>query len=244
MSNPFTDNPHDAGSPEFLQHLIDNPVDLDPELQEHTTEQGWIHHPLYISPFHVKELNGMANQALAQKRAALEEALNTGNWMKYVILHERPYRLDAFLLIDGDVDDDADYWSLVSDIWTDSENIFQHLTEWLDIFDADNPRGDRERIMHQSERDALARMDPVIRIYRGSHRPFPIDRQGLSWTLDREKAEWFSTRLMGTREAYPRVLTGTIMRDNVIAYFTDRGEEEIVALPADVTVEKVTTMTR
>lgn len=46
---------------------------------------------------------------------------------------------------------------------------------------------------------------------------------GMSWTREYDKAEWFSNRF---GEGY--VLEGTVNKKDVLAFFSRRGEEEIV----------------
>jgi hypothetical protein len=48
-----------------------------------------------------------------------------------------------------------------------------------------------------------------------------------------KKAEWFATRLY---DPEPLLFVGTVHIDNVLAYFTDRNEQEIIALPRDVNI--------
>jgi hypothetical protein len=71
--------------------------------------------------------------------------------------------------------------------------------------------------------------DPLT-IYRGQDADRP---PGLSWTLDREKAERFARRF---KSPAPTVLVGTVARANVLGYFSGRDEAEVVADPADVAI--------
>ena len=47
---------------------------------------------------------------------------------------------------------------------------------------------------------------------------------GLSWTLSKEVAEWFASRFENDGE----IIEKTVHKTEVIAYFNDRDEEEIV----------------
>jgi hypothetical protein len=61
------------------------------------------------------------------------------------------------------------------------------------------------------------------------HRGWSLNHnaRGLAWTLDREVAVWFARRfaMLG---GIPRVSTAAIRAERVLAYFTARGEAEIV----------------
>ena len=71
-----------------------------------------------------------------------------------------------------------------------------------------------------------------LTIYRGI-RGFQLDRKnlGFSWTLNRDKAINFGT---GTNQCDGFLLCATANRDDIIAYFNGREEEEIIILPENV----------
>ena len=50
----------------------------------------------------------------------------------------------------------------------------------------------------------------------------------MSWTLDKDKARWFGTRLLSEHHKPPYLLEAKVERGDVLAYFTERGEDEIV----------------
>ena len=50
----------------------------------------------------------------------------------------------------------------------------------------------------------------------------------MSWTLDEEKAKWFATRFDSDMQV---VYSTTIQKLDILAYFTERGENEIVVDP-------------
>lgn len=207
---------------------------LHPDLAAHVVQTDFgpmLHHPLVIE---LSPRPGLANARYQAKRQALEEAIGEGEWARAVWLHERPYRLDALLDLADDLDDD-DYWSILADIWVDSENIWQNLYEWAEALDA-NRSGSP---MSADEAAALAAMPDVIPVYRGAAED--VNEEGLSWSVDRERAEWFARR-SATDEAAPVLLVGEVAKADVIAYFTSRNESEIVVADwglVDV-VERVT----
>jgi hypothetical protein len=53
----------------------------------------------------------------------------------------------------------------------------------------------------------------------------------MSWTLDLKKARWFATRLY---QPDPIVLQATILKPDVLAYFDERKERELVVRPGRV----------
>ena len=64
--------------------------------------------------------------------------------------------------------------------------------------------------------------DSVITIYRGVKEN---DYKGLSWTIDKNTAIWFAKRF-SNGDCY--VFTGQLKKKDIIAYFNNRDEAEIV----------------
>lgn len=195
---------------------------------ETVTKSGlaMLRHPLIVSIYSEAQ-NALFNRQYEVRSRALLEAEHDGAWERGVLLHERPYRLRAFLGYSSRMTD-ADYWRLLSWVWTDSENIWQGFDAWMVLWASSRPG--RARVMDDVELDALLALPPTITIYRGTQRG---RRLGLSWTLDRERARWFARRYSPAR---PLVVTGVASARSVWAHFKGRGEEEIVISPRRVRV--------
>jgi len=220
-----------------LREWFGDPEDLDPELITYVCDSDIgtsIKHPLVYSILHHDVLNARVNAQLRQKKIAVAEAYRDGEWYSYVFLHERPYRVDAFTVIEHLLED-GEYWELLGSVWTDSENIWQNYEVWRDLLT--ESREDRERMMSEEERAELAALPSEFTIYRGAPRTEEFDIPGLSWTLDRQRGEWFAHRSIrfGTETRRDAVLhTATVNKADVLAFFDGRGEREIVVLPEDV----------
>ena len=64
----------------------------------------------------------------------------------------------------------------------------------------------------------------VIAVYRGTN---VENHKGLSWTRDKEVAEWFAKRFLNEGQ-FGYVFSGQLAREDVIANFTSRNEAEII----------------
>lgn len=178
-----------------------------------------IYHPLVHEPLYSPALNAMYNAQLSHKKLAVERAKDSENWSQFVFLHERPYRLDAFDEIHV-IMPPADYWELLSSVWIDSENIWQQQSSWL-LF-LTNRIGSSSRFMSKEERAYLKSLPDEFPIYRGCSY---FNEEGISWTLNPEKAEWFAKRF-----AKPggKVIKKVVKRKDCFAYLSRRNEDEIV----------------
>ena len=75
----------------------------------------------------------------------------------------------------------------------------------------------------QSDIDDLSD-ENTVSIYRGVK---VNNYRGLSWTIDKSVAEWFSSRF-GHNEDKCYVFTGTINKKDIFALFSSRNEKEVV----------------
>ena len=134
-----------------------------------------------------------------------------------------------------DIAGTEEFCKLAADVWIDSENIHRNLNEWREVWSM-VPPSKRESLHEEQDWEALESLPERFEIYRGIGVEAAIN--GLSWTTDVDKARWFAdrnTNLAGSDvDAEPILLTGTVNKSEVIAYFLQRGESEIVVLPEKV----------
>lgn len=186
-----------------------------------------LRHPLVYAVPYVEQMNKQLNAQLAQKSEAVASARRDGDWDKYVWLHEKPYRLDAFAEIADNMNDQT-YWSLLADIWIGTENLHAHQDQWCKFMLADRPG--REHLMDADDRKVYDALGDTVTIYRGASTNGTLI--GPSWTLQRETAEWFAKRLLRDDDtAY--LLTVDCPKDLIVAYFGGRNEVEVVVADLD-----------
>jgi hypothetical protein len=203
---------------------------LDPELRSHFHPDGWLRHPLIIEPMALISHDTVRiNEAYQKKKLLRAQAERNGNWSQYVFIHERPYRVRPLLNALRKIRDAQQAAQLVKQVWTDSENLRQHRSAWISIWSKlSNPRQTMDK-NEQKKFDALPRRFPIFRGQGG--------RRGLtsrlSWTIDEAKAEWFAYRfLLKGQRAF--VASGWVRKDDVLAYFIERNESEILVMPKKV----------
>jgi hypothetical protein len=190
---------------------------LAPYLEQ--SDIGWtmLRHPLvYQVPFFS---NGSANAYFAQKTKAVEKAIADKNYKQFVWLFERPFRVEAFIKI-ADKLSDTDYWKLLSDVWIDTENQYAYLEEWKQLLASQRPN--RHYMMDEEEDNILRALAQEVTIYRGCQKG--INEDGLSWTLDKSKAEFFANRF-GKKGI---ILERTVSKNDIVAVLLGRGESEVI----------------
>ena len=218
-----------------LQAAYDEP--LDPELEAaqvpNETFGTMIAHKFYHTPLPAP--NGWANRAFRSARDRAQNAWDSGRHETYVFTHERPYRFDALLECETFMDVNA-FCMLAREVWIDSENIHQHVNEWLDLFERYAECANC--FMTESELDYLddrlaSSLEAELTIYRGE-----CNDGNISWTLSEKTAKWFANRQVN--ESTGEYTTGRVKACDVFAYFESRGEEEILVLDRDLVLDQQT----
>ena len=202
--------------------------DLDEELQEYLQDDDLfgqtIKHPLlfWIGPV-TPNMVDYINKGIEAKRETLDRAFKDKNWSRYIYAHERPYRIDAFEEVMDEMTDEQ-YWENLSSIWVDSESIGMEAERWRGLLQSN--RGSREFFMNADEKEEFSTLPERFTVYRGYSRG-DKEEFGMSWSTDRNVAEWFARRFSNDRQDII-VEELEVSKDGVFAYMTRRGEAEII----------------
>jgi len=210
--------------------LLHKKEDLHPDLVPYIEEiHGFqaIRHPYMVEIPYTEEMNAIINARYNYKKEAIAKAKESGDYVSFIWLHERPSRWEAFESIEHLLDDE-EYWTTLSEIWIDTENLWQQGYRRINKF-LNTKRKHKDRMMDEKEHEALAALPQKIKVYRGHQEK---NQLGFSWTLD----YWFAVRLARRYNAkHPQVSTGIVDKSDVHALFLGRNEFEIVVNPKKVT---------
>ena len=178
----------------------------------------------------------------------LQRARRRKDWDACLRLYGSHDRLSGLLSIISEIEDDGPtYWRLVSDVYQMADVIGPNIDVWEALFT--KPIPGHEQMMSEAERVALAAMPERLTLYRGFDGNKPSLAAGWSWTLDHQRAGFFAEQsdsarirwLTGTSSAtLPAVAEGQASKSDVLAYLTDRDEQEIVINPNAVTNVNIT----
>lgn len=143
-----------------------------------------------------------------------------------LLMITKPYKL-AFLKYAASDLSEQDLALFLSHAWTitESPNSDPNLSkrELLSMFRAVDPK----LLMAEEEYALFQELDDVVTVYRGVT-PYNAENvKALSWTLDRETAEWFAHRYgeQGT------VYEAQIEKEHICAVFLGRNEAEVILDP-------------
>ncbi len=215
--------------------------DLIPYLAESEVLGEVLKAPLVFMVPYLPVMARVANEMYRTKTEGIRRAEAERNWRKIVWLHEKPYRLSAFLSIRERLSD-REYWEALGSIWIETENLHDDQEQWLGALTSRRP-GRARWLMDDADRATLAEFGEEVTIYRGFARPGSY--RAPSWSLSRSRAEWFANRAALTspdRRGY--LATTWLPKSQVLAYTSGRGEHEIILDPATLRTVSVTAVLR
>jgi hypothetical protein len=166
---------------------------------------------------------------ITAKLEMLAEAKAKRDWSQYIFIHERPHRCNILyqLVMSNSIPEDQ-LAKLILEVWSDTE--FPHICfeQWAVIF-ASTTHGRFMAALDKSERGFYGRLPAEVTVYRGIGKetePSWLAEIGFSWTLNKEKAEWFSHRFGGDG----RVVTKVIPKNLLVGPLTGRSEDEMLLI--------------
>lgn len=215
------------------QRLLETKEELHPDLADClvTLDSGMvcIKHPLINSIMHIPQLNAQVNESYRYKREQLQKAAEKKDWATYVFWHEKPFKMWALANISQHLSIEQRS-KMLAEIWTLVENCWQcdDYFEWIVSFGID-----ANAAMDEEERKVWSELPETFTVYRGAQEH---NVYGRSWTLEKERAEWFARRF---NEDAPMVLRGKVSKGDpgALFYINGRNEQEIlVSDPRSVTI--------
>lgn len=161
-----------------------------------------------------KEFNALINQ--------LETNIDMANSFEDILrMINMPYQL-LFFKINNNYISKESYNNCLKDIWCNTEfpnaDVNVSTDESLTMF----KNSKKKLIMNKAELLKLKSLPDEVTIYRGTHKKNNF--KALSWTDDYQSALWFARRF--NDNGY--VLQATIKKENIIAFFNNRNEKELI----------------
>ncbi|MEC6832985.1 hypothetical protein VXS06_14555 [Photobacterium toruni] len=182
-------------------------------------------HPLCVIPYtdgledKISPINGYINMMVTSRLNLISKMEADKDYLSLINIVERPFRLEYAIKYLNFISD-TEYWDIVDFIWTDSEIPSIHIELWKTIFNS------RKYANPTLKTAAFKDLPEQVTIYRGGN------KKGLSWTTNRETAEWFAKRFSLNQT----VMTAVVNKSNILHYTNSRNEQEIVAAPSSVNV--------
>lgn len=189
-------------------------------------------HPIFESGV---ACNGEGNMVNILEAEGLEEIRNQTkkridkckSASQCMLIMRKSYYL-TFLKFTKEYMSSEDFSKLLRDAWIASEapnqdvNVSQKtVLRWF-------KEATKELLMRNEDFSVYSKLPEQLTIYRGIGSK--SRKNGISWTLDKDKAIWFAKRF--SSNGY--VLQGIAEKKDVLAFFNDRNEKEIIISPQKI----------
>lgn len=188
-----------------------------------------IQHPYISSAF--TTYNGKLIN-LSDKNVFLETRQNIFNIIDKYDLYANYYLVNSpwkltWLKYTKDYISNSEFSELLADAWVtqenpnDDKNVSRRTAiSWF-------KHADKKKLMTEEDFKIYKSLPDKIKVYRG----VSVGRVelGLSWTANKQKAQWFQHRFdeaHGTKKGY--LLEALVDKKDILAYFNTRGEDELV----------------
>lgn len=209
-------------------HFVENPftlkngesVELIDELKN-SIKDNLIHHKYVVDIYTgLPEQNNYLNKKYKVNKENAENALKNQDYFRYIDSHELPYKLNPLIEIFNNANiDDKIKAELLTYTWVLVENSSVNMKYWIKLFKYFAEK--KELLMTEQELEFFNNLPEEITIYRGAD-----SIEGISWTLCKEKAEWFAKRYNKNNKVFEK----TVKKNDCLCYLNDRKEEEIIYL--------------
>ena len=176
------------------------------------------------------------------KQELLNEAINQENWDEVYMLLSKPYRL-SWLEENYDlITDEKAYYEFLKDAYVDSEFPMSGFYEYEDLLKLFWHKNYPKLMMDKDELAFYNQLPNELTIWRGIRVEDELDEEniGFSFTLDKEKAEWFAKRFSQDGRGTPMLIEAKVKKDKILSVFLNRGEEEVLVSPDNINIKEIT----
>ena len=193
-----------------------------------------------------------ANNLYEKKSEVASQALEDGNWDLYLMLHEKPYRLQALLELgwwngkSSSEDCREKFYKCLGQTIIDIDNLHEYYPLLDNLFKYPY-KVEQRFMMDEEDKTEYDKLKNWVTVYRGYNIQFDYSeenrkryRSGWSWTTDKKVAVKFARRngTMWAREGKCYIAEGQVAKAHIISYFTGRDESEVFINPKSVSVRK------
>lgn len=189
-----------------------------------------VQHPYLETPFVCTENNETkniledSNVYLDWLKIMCKRIKNATSFIQLYMMIRKSYRM-TFLKFAKPYMSLKDFSYFLADAWTSSENPNNDVNCNINLLISWFKYCDKQILMTKEEYITFTQFQQKITVYRGVS--VNGTEKGLSWTVDLNKANWFAHRF-DNHSLHGYVIKTIVDKNDILAYFTRRNENEIV----------------
>lgn len=232
----------ESGGIRFLKHPLVNEIivgDLDIKIPDNFKQV------LVPKGYDAETFGDAYVSKIKFKQDLLEKAIDRQDWDDVFMIISKPYRL-SWLEENYDlITDEKAYYEFLKDAYIQSEFPMSGFSEYEDLLKLFWHYDKPHLMMDSDELSFYNDLDDTITIWRGIRVEDEIDEDniGFSFTLDKERAEWFAKRFSQDGKGTPMLIEATVNKDKILSVFLNRGEEEVLVSPDNLEFIKLEELT-
>jgi hypothetical protein len=164
------------------------------------------------------------------KTELISEALNNNDFEKAFLFIDKSIRFDSYVELFDLIPEEKKY-DIFLDLYTSAEYGFGdfRIDAIKQIFEYRKFSKKKKSIRKRLKR--VANQEGYIEIFRGVGKLSTPAREGLSWTINLEKAYFFAYRF---QDPHGKVYKAKVHVSKVLEFITERNESEILVLPENI----------
>ena len=171
----------------------------------------------------------------------VQEAIDDKHWDSVLALLPKQERLKWLSENSDLIDDDDKFYDLLKFSWTVTEFPSSGFYGYWDLVQLFYDRGNPQSMMNKEELEVYNNFPDEVILYRGVRVEDELDEEniGLSFTYDKEQAEWFAKRF-SKGGGKPTLIEAKVKKSDILSVFEDRNEKEVVVDPEQIEIVKIT----
>lgn len=180
-----------------------------------------------------------SDEAFQNRILSIAKAISEGNVKRirsYLFSLEDSFRVSVLSQYIKNAEPSPELYNLFMDYYKSTDYGFQNLSE-ADIRKVLSGKSEEQK---KKTAEKLRKFPDTVTVYRGEGSKSTPYTQSFSWTVSYKAACFFACRLPSAEDS--TIVSAEVSKDDIIEFFPERNEAEVVILPSAVKSVKVDTL--
>ena len=180
-----------------------------------------------------------SDEAFQNRILSIAKAISEGNVKRirsYLFSLEGSFRVSVLSQYIKNAEPSPELYNLFMDYYKSTDYGFQNLSE-ADIRKVLSGKSEEQK---KKTAEKLRKFPDTVTVYRGEGSKSTPYTQSFSWTVSYKAACFFACRLPSAEDS--TIVSAEVSKDDIIEFFPERNEAEVVILPSAVKSVKVDTL--
>ena len=180
-----------------------------------------------------------SDEAFQNRILSIVKTISDGNVKRirsYLFSLEDSFRVSVLSQYVKNAEPSTELYDLFMDYYKSTDYGFQNLSE-ADIRKVLSGKSEEQK---KKTAEKLRKFPDTVTVYRGEGSKSTPYTQSFSWTVSYKAACFFACRLPSAEDS--TIISAEVSKDDIVEFFSERNESEVVILPSAVKSVKVDTL--